>query len=171
MVGDSRRLLKFKYGGSHSEEDSKKTFVKFEKERDDGSFDLFTFECDDEVHPDLTKALQAMKPHLLENCELPDDRLVDVKSITCTYKAMDVGEVRGLVISGVRQLQNSNAPMVLTMPHKTDQPYTEDGDDRICLSSACLDDLDRLSEEVFAYVDGKRAQLEMDFQGEDEPAA
>lgn len=169
-MADDRRILKFKYG-SRGEDEAKKVFVKFEKLRGDGTFDVYTFECDDEAHPDLSKALQTMKPHLIENCELPDDRMIEVKSITRTYKDMEVGEVRGLVISGVRQLQNSDAPMVVTMPHKTDQPYTEDGDDSICLTSQCMDDLDALEVEIFAYVDGKRAQLEMDFGTEGKPAA
>lgn len=171
-----RRLLKFKYGSS-SEDEFKKCLVKYEFKRDDGYSDVFTFECDDEPHPDLKEALEGMVEHLLENCEIASEEghKITVKSVTCTYKDMDdVGLVRGLVISGVRELRRSNSPMVLNSPHKTDQPYTEDGDDDICLSSRCIDALYGLEREVFAYLDGKRAQGELDFgdqESDTKPAA
>jgi len=161
-MGEDRRLLKYKYGGSPANEESKKTFVKFEKERGDGDYDIFTFECDDEPHPDLVKALEAMAPHLRENCEIDDSRKVTVKSVTCTHKQMEGFEVHGLVISGLRELRNCNSPMSLNSPHKTDIPYADDQDaDDMNLTSECLDDLAVLEREVFAYVDGKRAQLEL----------
>lgn len=170
---DSRRLLKFKYGGSSQDEDSRKVFVKFEKERGDGAYDVFTFECNDEPHPDLNKRLQNMVPHLRENCELTDDtKVIVVRSVTCTHKEMEGFEVHGLVISGLRTLSNCNAPMNLTSPHKTDRSYNEeDEDDTNLLSSACLEALDALSEEVFAYVDGKRSQLELGLETETKASA
>ena len=168
---DGRRLLKFKYGSS-SEGETKRVFVKFEKERDDNQADIFTFECDDDAHPDLKKAPEAMVPHLLENCEIKAEEgyKIAVRSVTSTYKEMEDGTVHGLVISGLRELRYSRAPLVLTSPHKTDIPYSEGDEDAPLLTSACLGAFDDLESEVFAYVDGKRAQGELDF-GQKDPAA
>ena len=171
-MNDTRRLLKFKYG-SGSEEEFKKCLVKFETLRGDGEYDVFTFECDDEPHPDLKKKLEAMIPFLLENCEFEADpaHKITVKSITCTHKAMDSFDVHGLVISGLRELKHCNAPMNLTSPHKTDRAYSDEdeGYDNL-LSSACLNALDELVVEIFAYVDGKRAQLELGLDADEKPA-
>ena len=163
-----RRLLKFKYGFS-GEESSRKCLVKFEQQRGDGEYDAFTFECNNEPHPDLNTKLQDMAEHLIQICELDHEHMVIVKSVTVTHKDMDFGTVRGLVISGTRTLATCNAPMCINSPHKTDVPYAEDQDpDDNNLTCACLDALDELEKEVFAYVDGKRSQAEFDF-GE-EPA-
>jgi hypothetical protein len=167
-----RRLLKFKYGFA-SDTDSRKCLVKYELERADGEYDLFTFECNDEPHPDLNFKLQGMAKHLIEICELPSDRVVTVNSVTCTHKDMDGQTVHGLVISGTRALNTSDAPMCLNSPHKTNVPYAEDQDasDKN-LSGTCLSDLALLADEVFAYVDGKRSQGEFDFgNGDGAPKA
>lgn len=166
-MNNGRRLLKFKYGTGEDSE-FKKCLVKFETSRADGDYDIFTFECDDDPSPDLKKRLDAMAEFLLENCEIEKNEIahkVQVKSVTCTHKEMEGFDVHGLVISGTRELKNCNAPMCLNSPHKTDVPYCEDSDDEsILLSPECLHALDALVSEVFSYVDGKRAQLELDLE-------
>lgn len=156
-----RRLLKFKYGSGSSD---KKVLIKFEVENS-GDYDTFTFESNDDAHPDLRSALKNLAPHLLENCEVEDNRLpVNVLGVTCTYKTMESGLIRGLVITGARDLEDSNSPLVLNSPHKTDFHYSETDESGIgLLKPKCLELLDDLIREVFAYLDGKRAQAELDF--------
>jgi hypothetical protein len=166
----NRRLLKFKKGGAKND---RNYLVKFEVPRpypEDG--DIQTFECNDEPHPDLEKALQDMGNHLLAICEIPksEKRPVFISGVTFTYKAMDpLVTVNGLVIVGVRKLLNSDAPLVLTSPHRTNIPYGEGQDaDEKNLDSATLEDMAILEREVFAYMDGiKRGQPDLFNEDED----
>jgi len=151
----SRRLLKFKASSDGG------YLAKYEVDGKQGT-DTITFESTDAPLPELNAALQKMVDHVVAIAEFPVGWRGDIKiiGVTCTYS----NDVQGLVITARRELENSNAPLIVNTPHFTREPYNEDSEDDIGIfSSECGDDLDALEVQVFGYVDGDRAQKQLDF--------
>lgn len=138
-----RKLLKLKTGDEGC-------LVKYEQSRDSGEPDIITLESIDGPNSELKAALKAMAAHLLEICEMPGTMTKDVTiiGVTLTYKEETS---RGVVITGLRKLKKIDAPLVLNSPHSSEY------------SHRCADALDELEEQVFAYVDGSRQQLVLEF--------
>jgi hypothetical protein len=162
----SRRLLKFKYSDDG-------IVVRYEQTNDTiGEPDRFTFESKEEPRKELKDALAAMATHVVDICELTEleseiiDRIT-VFGITRTYTVVDDDRlVQGLVISARRSLTNSNSPMMINTPHFTDEPYSVTADpDLGVYSLECGEALHKLTKRIFAYVDGERAQQELDLTG------
>lgn len=161
MAEQKRRLCKCKIG----KDDNGRVVVviKYEIPDSTGDFTKVEIENHDIPHPDLKAALSAMIPHLRENAELPANWTLDVISCTITHKH----EIQGLVITGRRELENSNAPLILNTPHFTQESYNEEDDSGVgVFSSACGEAIDVLEREAIAYVDGKREQLELPFEND-----
>lgn len=124
--------------------------------------DRFTIESDEEPRGELVEALQDLVNAAVEFGELPETWIptLTVRSITETHK----DDVNGAVITVLRELDNSNSPLVINTPHKTDGSYTEVDDTDIGLMSIesrrMIGDLER---EIWRYVEGERAQLTLDF--------
>jgi hypothetical protein len=155
----NRRVCKVKIG----KDDIGREVVTIKLEEPDraGGFTAHTIECKDPPHPDLRKALAAMADHLVTHCEFPSTWVHDIGVIGCTIT--HTNEVQGLVITGRRELENCNAPLIINTPHYTREPYNEDDDsDMAIFSGSCGDDLDILEHETLAYVDGKREQLKLE---------
>jgi hypothetical protein len=146
-----RGLLKLKIDG----DDVLVKYVEREGGEDDG--DTVTLESSDPPLPELREALQAMAEHMVAICELPAKWTEEIRIVGVTVTYSD--DVRGLVITGLRRLQGHAAPLVLNSPHATNEekeqgPYTV----------ACGPALDELEEEVWRYVDGERAQLQLSLE-------
>jgi hypothetical protein len=152
----NRRLCKVKIG----KDDLGRAMVtiKIEVPAQDGDYTSLTMESRDIPHPDLVNALATMAEHLLEHAEFPSTWNAEVIGCTVTH----TNDVQGLVITGKRDLKNCNAPLIINTPHFTREPYNEDDESDMGLfSGECGQHLDALEEEALAYVDGKRAQLEL----------
>lgn len=158
----NKRLLKFKYKPGE-------ILVKYEQSNNStGVNDTITLESGEEPTGELLQALQQMADHAVEICELPLSMKsgLTVRSITCTY----TNDVQGLVITTLRELDNSKSPMVINTPHFTREPYSETDEDEMNLFSfECADDLDTLEKLVFSYINGERAQGQLDFGVQQEP--
>ncbi len=156
----ARRLLKLKY-----KQKENLVFVKYEEDRKNDITDTITLETTDPPRNELVSALQTMAKHLVDIIEAPGswrDHIV-ITSVTVTWS----NDVQGLVITGLRTLDNSNSPMVINTPHFTRVSYNEESNsDMNIFSYDCGLDLDNLCEYVFRYVDGDRKQLTLDFQEE-----
>jgi hypothetical protein len=166
-VSDSRnrRLCKIKIGSDDVGREI--VTVKLEEPDMNSDYTMHLIECKEPAHSDLRNALRDMGQYLKEHAEFPSTWIVDVISCTVTH----TNEVQGLVITGRRDLQRCNAPLIINTPHYTREPYNEgDDSDMGIFSSECGDALDTLEQEALAYVDGKRAQGVLDFEGKDEPA-
>lgn len=155
-----RRLCKIKIGKNEFEREV--VTIKMEEPDRNGEFTAHLIECKDTPHPDLRAALAAMAEHLISNAEFPStwEPQIDVISVTITH----TNNVQGIVITGKKELENCNAPLIVNTPHYTREPYNEDDEsDKGIFSTACGFAIDALEKEVIAYVDGKRAQQELDF--------
>jgi len=149
----NRRICKIKIGKDDFERET--VTVKLEEPDQSGGFTSHLIECKDAPHPDLRDALQAMGEYLKEHAEFPSTWVVSVIGVTVTH----TNEVQGVVITGRRDLENCNAPLIINTPHYTRESYNEDDDsDKGIFSSSCGDALDLLEREAIAYIDGKRAQ-------------
>lgn len=134
--------------------------------KDEGEWDEFSFSRKVKPHPDLLAALQALAPHVVELCELEDLRepAIEVRSVTYTW----AHDVMGAVVTALRHLQNSPAPLVLNTPHKPSDAYGEDeADPAQLLPEHTVRALRELAREAVAFLDGKRAPE----AGEDEREA
>lgn len=127
--------------------------------------ETITIESAEPPKTELKDALQLMAEHAIEMCELPPEWLADmtVRSVTITR-----GDVDGLVITTLRDLEGSQAPMVINTPH-----FTRDGRDENqelgIYSFRCGKDLDQLEKLAMRYVDGERQQKEFSFDEAAEP--
>lgn len=157
----NRRICKIKIGKDNMERET--VTVKLQEPDQKGGFTDHLIECRDEPHPDLREALKAMVDHLIEHAEFPYDWRSDIDIISCTVT--HTNGVQGLVITGRRDLKNCNAPLIINTPHYTRESYNEGDDSDVGIfSSECGDNLDRLETEALAFVDGKRAQLQLEFE-------
>jgi hypothetical protein len=59
------------------------------------------------------------------------------------------------------QIGTCGSPIVLNMPHKPATPYSEGGDEGVCLTALEYDALVEVHNHALAYLDGERAQMEL----------
>ena len=109
-------------------------------------------------HPrqELKDALGALKPHVCDICELPDEwaQRMEVRGVSFSWAR----DIMGACITAFKNLENSDSPLVLNTPHKPSSPYSETGDDKNCLSAECQTALENVLNEAELYVKGQRAQ-------------
>ena len=145
-----RRLLKLKADGDA-------VLVKYDELDGEDDGDTVTLESSDPPLPALREALQAMAEHMVAICELPARWTEEIRIVGVTVTYSD--DARGLVITGLRRLQGHAAPLVLNSPHATDAE-AEKG----AYTLGCGLALDELEEEVWRYVQGERAQLQLELE-------
>ena len=127
--------------------------IHYQKPNGD-EFDDFTMSCKSYPHPDLLQAFKDLVPHVIEICELPASYQEDleVSGVSFSYKDDNMGAV----ITAQKKLATNPGPFILNTPHKPVSPYSEDGDESVCLSTTCAMMLDRLQKEATLYIQGKR---------------
>ena len=120
-----------------------------------------TLKCSERPRKELKEAILGMREHLIEQCELPllegeaDD--VRIRGLTITENK---DGIRGLVITGIRELRNSESPLVLNSPH-----FVEESENELAkgvFSDQCGADLDEVARLAFEYIDGSREQSQLD---------
>lgn len=153
-----KRVLKFRYNPGDG-----KIFIKYECPSSASSVsDVFTMESCEAPVQELKDALQKMRDHVIDICEFPPpmNSGITIRGVTITYNDDDI---QGLVITALRGLTYSNAPLIVNTPHFTREPYSEGADpDMNVFSTECAEDLDGLERLAFLYVGGQRAQQELD---------
>lgn len=155
-----RRVLRF------SIKNDENVVVRWENatEEGEGTGDVFTIESIDLPKVELTDALQKMAEHAGEIMELSDKarQAIKVRGIKLSWKH----GICGLIITGDRRLVNSKAPVVFNTPLFTEKLYA-DTDGKNIFTPECADDLQKLSDLIFEFVDGDRAQRELQFELEE----
>jgi len=156
-----RRLLKFKMSKEGD------LFIKYEQDGDNG-VDIITLETPDLPSKELGDAFNKMVDHVIAIGELPGHwrEFLTMRGVTVTW----TNGVQGLVLTALRTLSGSNSPMTINTPHFTRESYNEDDESDISIFSLeCGEDLDYLEAEIFRFVDGARAQKELNFEEEEQP--
>ena len=137
----------------------KKVSVGYEKISKTGVWDEYTFTCSEAPRPELLTALSKLAPHVIKMCELPESYItkIDVRSVSFSYGGEK--EVMGATITSQMKLENSCSNLNLNTPYKASGSYSDvPADEKQLLTNNCIDDLDRLCEEVELYINGERAQ-------------
>jgi len=140
--------------------DGERVLVRFECIQLKG-VDEFEFKCCDEPAPELLSALNALRPHVADICDLPDGYCADLEIRGASFSYGGEGRVMGATITALKKLATANAPLVLNTPHLASAPYNEDTDDGLLLPGEAVDALRALQEQSLKYVDGQRMQTDL----------
>jgi hypothetical protein len=141
-----------------------KIFLIWEREIQSGSYDEYSMQCSDQARPEFYSAMIALYKHVIDMCELPDSYLerITTKSVSFSYGGDT--QIMGATISASMKLENSPAGLNLNTPHKACDSYNPEQpveDPALLLSEECIEDLDTLTEEAEAYINGDRAQMNL----------
>ena len=125
-----------------------------------GNRDEYGFTRFDRARPEFYKAMEAMKIHVLDMCELPEDYLERITIRGVSYSYGGENETMGATISAAMTLENSYPALNLLTPHKASEMYCPDtpDDDKQLLSGECVEALLELRVECEKYIQGDRAQ-------------
>jgi hypothetical protein len=150
-MSGKRRITKIK-------EHDGKIIIHYQVIKADERIDEFTLSCTDAPRPEFQQAMQALTPTLAQWCDIPpawcESLTVIGVSISWTK------DIMGACVTAKRPC-SSSAPLILNAPHKPAMPYSEGGDDSVCLTMEQIEAVQAVIDEAEVYVDGDRAQMEL----------
>lgn len=162
MENKDLRFTKIKYDGS-------KVRLEYEKVRKDGDPDEFVLHSSDKPDPAFDAALQALAVDVVTICELipSDTERLKVRGVTLTH----TNDILGVVVTALKTLNTSNAPMVINTPHLPSESYS-DNEDEPTTPTGMWERLVVLEAEALRYLNGERAQGDLfaEATSESEPA-
>lgn len=136
-----------------------KIAITYEQQTKTRFWDEYFMSCSEPARPEFYTAMENLREHVVDMCELPENYLnrIKVKGVTFSYGG-EAG-VMGATITAQMDLYNSNCPLNLNTPHKASDSYNDQpADETQLLSSDCIKALLLLCEEAEAYIKGDRAQ-------------
>lgn len=154
-----KTFTKIKYDGS-------KVRIEYEVERKDGSdADEYSVFSADKPLPEFDAALQAFAVDVVSICELnPSDvDKLKVRGVTLTR----TNDILGVVVTALKELKSSNAPMVINTPHLPETPYSDGDDFAPVMPSGMCQRVWNLEAEAQRYLDGERAQASLFAENKD----
>ena len=146
------------------------TKIKYSKERlilkytDDlekgqNKHELDSFETPE---PELIACFKELAYEVAEICELTDIENIKDRIQVIGVSFSNTNDIRGTVISALLTLRKTNAPLCINTPHKPDEAYSEQGEDHMRIETIAI--LDTLEEYATRFLQGKRAQIELDLK-------
>lgn len=139
-----------------------KITIDFEKESKAGGMTQQSISCPEPPAPEFDKALKALKPHLIQLCELEsiDETLVTVTGASFGCEGED--DVMSAVITGTKSHKYSNGSLALNSPKKTFEPIKGDiVNSKLVHSEGCVEALEALISAAEGYAGGKRGQADL----------
>jgi len=121
-----------------------------------------TIESPDDPKPDFAKAIKALKPHLIQMCEVESlpSKLITVTGASLSYKGDN--DIMNVVITGNKTHVNSGGCLNLNSPNKPAVSTTGDPTDAAnLLDEKCVEKIETLIDEAKAYIKGERLQMEL----------
>lgn len=140
--------------------------IEYVKGEDVEDGDEYMINSREAAAPELYKDFTDLQDDVIRICELPESYKLGLSVISVSFSYTK--GVMGATITALKALAYSQAPLVLNTPHKPSEPYEEDGDDTYCLPIDAVISLRLLIAHAIEYIDGKRAQLELE-EAEKEP--
>ena len=121
-------------------------------------WDSFAMSSKEAPLPSFPEAMAALAKHVEEICELPEHSRdkITVTGISHSYSLNN----SYVVITAQKELFTSRSPLNLNTPVKA---MESDIDDDYGASDEMVYDVEQLEQEAFNYIDGQRAQQELDF--------
>lgn len=152
------RFLKIKHNPKE-----KKTILAYQV-ANRGDWDDHIVSTKDEPHPDFLEALKGLARGVLRLCEL--EQAIDPDELTVRGVSISYGkdETKGVVVTALRELRTSPAPLVLNTPHKLLEERDENTPEDQIAPRAVVEAVNRLEREAKAFLGGKRSQGDL-FEG------
>ncbi len=131
--------------------------IHYEERRENG-FGTVEFTSPDKPRKSFIDAFAALKSHLIEMCECPEEweEEIEINSLSLNYKGER--KTMGAVITATRKLLHSKIPMNLFTPHKTinEAGVALKGDGRLYLTPDCVTAIGVVTGEAKLFLDGAR---------------
>lgn len=137
--------------------------ITFEREnKSTGAYDTYQIKCAEYPRPELIEAVKELSPYITEILELPDyceDRLI-AKKLTYTYNEK-TAEI-GVTITAKFYIPNAGTFIEVKAPKRAINYETPTSE--IPFTPECSEVIERLTTEIFRYIDGDRAQDRLTFE-------
>jgi hypothetical protein len=150
------RIRKVKFDGQRVE-------ILYEQEKDTG-MDEFSLKCTDKPLEKFVKAMDALRSHVADLCELPKkwgDNL-EIRGVSFSYAGDK--EVMGAVISALKPLGKSSCPLVINTPHACEEPPSPTAEANL-LPGKAVAALRLVINEAKKYIAGERETVPL-FKGD-----
>lgn len=136
--------------------------ITFERENENtGACDTYQIKCAEYPRPELIEAAKKLSPHIAEILELPDyceDRLI-ARKFTYTYNEKTAET--GVTITAKFYIPNAGTFIEVKAPKRVINYGTQTSE--IPFTPECSEVIERLTTEIFRYIDGDRAQDKLTF--------
>ena len=151
-----RRIRKFEIG-------RRQVFnITYEKDNENtGGCDTLQIKCAEYPRPELIEAVKKLSPYITEILELPDDckdRLI-ARKLTYTYDEK-MAET-SVTITAKFYIPNDGTFIEVKVPKRVINYETPTSE--IPFTPECSEIIERLTTEIFRYIDGDRAQNKLTF--------
>ena len=108
----------------------------------------------DPPRPELIEYMKKMGKHIVGICEMQES---DINKVEAHSISMSYGEDgSGIVISGIKELEHNASPLCINTPYKPE--FGPEGMEECGMSAELQEDMDKLFDEAFRYINGDRAQ-------------
>lgn len=136
--------------------------ITFERENENTrAYDTYQIKCAEYPRPELIEAVKELSPYITEILELPDyceDRLI-AKRFTYTYNE----KTAETSVTITAKFYIPNAGMFVEVKVPTRVINYETPTSEIPFIPECSEVIERLTTEIFRYIDGDRAQDKLTF--------
>lgn len=151
-----RRIRKFEIG-------RRQVFnITYEKDNENtGGCDTLQLKCSECPRPELIEAVKELSPHITEILELPDDckdRLI-AKKLAYTYDEKTAET--SVTVTAKFYIPDAGAFAEVKIPARVINHGTPTNE--IPFTPECSETIERLTMEIFQYIDGDRAQDKLNF--------
>lgn len=136
--------------------------ITFERENaSTGAYDTYQIKCAELPRPELIEAVKRLSPYIAEILELPDyceDRLI-AKKLTYTYNEKTAET--SVTITAKFYIPDAGTFVEVKAPPRVINHGTPTSE--IPFTPECSKIIERLTMEIFRYIDGDRAQDKLTF--------
>lgn len=141
--------------------------ITFEREnKNTGAYDTYQIKCAEYPRPELIEAVKKLSPYITEILELPDDykdRLI-ARKLTYTYDEKTAET--SVTITAKFYIPNDGTFIEVKVPKRVVNYKTPTSE--IPFTPECSEIIERLTTEIFRYIDGDRAQDKLNFDDREE---
>lgn len=141
--------------------------ITFERENENTrAYDTYQIKCAEYPRPELIEAVKELSPYITEILELPDyckDRLI-ARKLTYTYDEKTAET--SVTITAKFYIPNDGTFIEVKVPKRVINYETPTSE--IPFTPECSEIIERLTTEIFRYIDGDRAQDKLNFDDREE---
>jgi len=109
--------------------------------------------------PKFAEAIDALKDHMIEMCELAKKSIIKITTISFSYHG-EV-DVQAAVVTFQKKLTNGNAVITINSPMKYVEPVTDSTPKAQIMSEEMAELMETITSESKKYVKGVREQTEL----------